>query len=67
MAEPGYKKLLVWQKADELAYQIYVATRAFPKEELYAMTSQLRRAALSVPTNIGNRPAEYMRIGGTPS
>ena len=52
MAEPGYKKLLVWQKADELAYQIYMATRAFPKEELYAMTSQLRRAALSVPTNI---------------
>ncbi len=52
MAEPGYRKLLVWQKADGLAYQVYAATKAFPKEELYAMTSQLRRAALSVPTNI---------------
>jgi len=52
MGSAGYEKLLVWQKADELAYQVYAATRAFPKEELYAMTSQLRRAALSVPTNI---------------
>ena len=52
MAEPGYTKLLVWQKADELAYQVYMATKTFPKEEMYAMTSQLRRAALSVPTNI---------------
>ena len=52
MARPGYEKLLVWQKADELAFQIYVATKGFPREELYAMTSQLGRAALSVPTNI---------------
>jgi len=52
MARPGYEKLMVWQKADELAYQVYMATKTFPKEELYAMTSQLRRAALSVPTNI---------------
>jgi four helix bundle protein len=52
MGEAGYEKLLVWQKADEMAYQVYMATKTFPKEELYAMTSQLRRAALSVPTNI---------------
>lgn len=52
MGEAGYEKLLAWQKADELAYQIYMATNAFPKEELYGMTSQIRRAALSVPTNI---------------
>ncbi len=52
MGKAGYEKLLVWQRADELAYQVYAATRAFSKEELYAMTSQLRRAALSVPTNI---------------
>ena len=52
MGEVGYKKLTVWQKADELAYQIYVVTKNFPKEEAYAITSQLRRAALSVPTNI---------------
>ena len=52
MAEKGYKKLIVWQKADELAYQVYVATKNFPKEEIYGITSQLRRAVLSVPTNI---------------
>lgn len=48
----GYKKLTVWHKADELAYQVYIATKKFPKEELYGITSQLRRAVLSVPTNI---------------
>lgn len=48
----GYKKLNVWKKADELAFQIYIATRDFPKEEIYGITSQLRRAGLSVPTNI---------------
>jgi len=47
-----YKKLIVWQKADELAYQVYSVTRNFPHDELYGITSQLRRAALSVPTNI---------------
>ena len=50
--EIGYKKLIVWQKADERAYRIYMATRCFPKEEWYGMTSQIRRAALSVPTDI---------------
>jgi four helix bundle protein len=52
MDEVGYKKLTVWRKADELAYQVYVATRDFPKEEAYGITSQLKRAALSVPANI---------------
>jgi four helix bundle protein len=52
MIRAGYEKLLVWQKADGLAYETYMATRSFPKEEMYAMTSQVRRAALSVPTNI---------------
>ena len=52
MGEKGYKKLIVWQKADELAYQIYLETKKFPREEMYGMTSQLRRAALSIPTNI---------------
>ena len=50
--EKGYKKLIVWQKADDLAYKIYLATKIFPREELYGMTSQLRRAALSIPTNL---------------
>jgi four helix bundle protein len=52
MIRAGYEKLLVWQKADELAYETYMATKSFPREEMYAMTSQVRRAALSVPTNI---------------
>lgn len=48
----GYKKLIVWEKADELAYQTYLETRKFPREEQYGMTSQLRRAVLSIPANI---------------
>lgn len=47
-----HKDLIVFQKADELAYQIYKATEAFPKSEMFGITSQLRRAALSIPTNI---------------
>jgi len=50
--EKGYKKLIVWQKADELAYLVYLETKSFPKEEAYGLTSQLRRAAISIPTNI---------------
>jgi four helix bundle protein len=50
--ERGYKKLLVWQRANELAREIYLTTKKFPKEELYGITSQLRRAAVSIPTNI---------------
>jgi four helix bundle protein len=52
MEEKGYKKLVVWQKADDLAFRIYITTKSFPKDELYGITSQLRRAALSVPTNL---------------
>lgn len=48
----GYRKLVVWQKADELAMAVYDATRGFPSEERYGLTAQLRRAALSVPTNL---------------
>jgi four helix bundle protein len=50
--EKGYKKLVVWQKADKLAYHVYLETKRFPKDEIYGITSQLRRAALSIPTNI---------------
>ena len=52
MENVGYKRLIVWQKSDDLAYRVYHATKDFPKEEMYAMTSQIRRAALSIPTNI---------------
>ncbi len=48
----GYKNLIAWQKADELARKVYFLTTTFPKEEVYGLTSQLRRAGLSVPTNI---------------
>jgi four helix bundle protein len=47
-----YKKLEVWQKAHALILQVYRASYRLPKEELYGFTSQLRRAALSTPTNI---------------
>jgi four helix bundle protein len=48
----NYKNLIVWQKADDLAFQIYKLTDSFPKHEQFGITSQLRRAALSIPTNI---------------
>lgn len=48
----NYKKLLVGQKADLLAYKVYIHTCGFPKEEKYGLTSQIRRAAISVPTNL---------------
>ncbi len=47
-----YKERKVWQKADELALQVYRFTKSFPKDEMYGLTSQLRSAALSIPTNI---------------
>jgi len=47
-----FKKIKAWQLADDLAVIIYNATRTFPNEELYGLTSQLRRAAVSVPANI---------------
>lgn len=48
----GYKNLLVWQIADELAKKIYKTTNEFPTNELYGIISQLKRASLSVPLNI---------------
>ena len=48
----SYKELLVWRKADELAVNIYRLTAKFPKEYLFDLTNQLRRAALSIPTNL---------------
>ena len=52
MDKKGYKKLTVWQKADELAHKIYLETKDFPENEIYGLTSQLRRAAISIPVNI---------------
>lgn len=47
-----FRKLGVWEKAHQLTLKVYEATRTFPKEERYGLTSQLRRSAASVPANI---------------
>lgn len=48
----SYRDLEVWQESIELSVAIYDLTRAFPKDELYGLSSQLRRAAVSIPSNI---------------
>ncbi len=48
----NFKNLKVWQKGIELVKNIYKSTKEFPKEELYGLTSQMRRSAISVPSNI---------------
>lgn len=48
----SYKTLLVWQKAMQLVKEIYLLTKYYPKEELFALTSQTKRAVVSVPSNI---------------
>lgn len=47
-----YQQLIVWQKAMDLVEKVYEATKTFPREEVYGITNQLRRAAVSVPSNI---------------
>ena len=51
-----YTKIKAWRLADDLTVDIYDLTRDFPKEENYGLTSQIRRAAYSVPANIGSAP-----------
>ena len=48
----SHKDLLVWQKSMELVTNVYVATRSFPKDEIFGIVSQMRRAAVSIPSNI---------------
>jgi four helix bundle protein len=47
-----YKDLIVWQKSKKMAVDFYKNTNSFPREELYGLTSQIRRSAVSVPANI---------------
>ena len=47
-----FKDLIVWQEAMNLVEMIYLQTKTFPKEEIYGLTSQIRRAAVSIPANI---------------
>jgi four helix bundle protein len=53
-----YKELVAYQKAYEVARLVYELTKGFPKEEIYGLTSQLRRSAVSIPSNIAEG---YMR------
>ena len=48
----GYRDLIAWQKGMELAEMVYKITNGFPKEEIYGLTSQMRRSAVSIPSNI---------------
>jgi four helix bundle protein len=62
-----FRQLKVWEKSHQLALAIYKATKEFPKEELYGLTSQIRRASMSIPTNIAegcgrNTDAEFARF-----
>jgi four helix bundle protein len=61
MSKSSFRDLLVWQKAMALVTDIYRATRVFPPEERYGLTSQIRRAAVSIPSNIAEGQARPTR------
>lgn len=65
----SYRDLLVWQKAKTLAVSVYRHTEKFPKSEMYGLTSQLRRASVSIPSNIAEgqgrlTPGEFQQFVG---
>ena len=69
MALKFYRDLVVWQKAMDLVTEIYRVTQKFPKHELFSLTSQLRRAAVSIPSNIAEgqgrlTPGEFRQFLG---
>ncbi|MGB9197468.1 MAG: four helix bundle protein [Terriglobales bacterium] len=53
----SYRELIAWQKSMKFVTEVYLATQQFPNSELYGLTSQLRRAAVSVPSNIAEGQA----------
>jgi len=62
-----FTKLKMWRKAHDLALEVYRFTHGFPKQELYALTRQMRRSATSIPTNIAegcgrNSPGDFKRF-----
>ncbi len=52
MAAQNYKDLIAWQKAMDLVVEVYQTTTAFPHDERFGLTNQVRRAAVSIPSNI---------------
>ena len=67
MSIKNYKDLIAWQRAMDLVEMVYLLTQRFPKEELYGLTSQIRRAVVSIPSNIAegegrNSPNEFVRF-----
>lgn len=63
----SFQDLIVWQKSHHLTLHVYEATERFPRHELYGLTSQIRRAAASVPSNIAegfarNSPGDALRF-----
>ena len=54
----SHKDLAVWQKAMDLVVKIYSLTKQFPRDELYSLTNQIRRAAISIPSNIAEGKAK---------
>jgi four helix bundle protein len=56
-----YGDLIAWQKAIDLVEEVYKITKGFPKEEVYGLASQVRRAAVSIPSNIGEGQSRTSR------
>lgn len=52
MKTESFKDLIVWQKSYQLVLEVYKFSRSFPKEETYSLTQQMRRSAISIPSNI---------------
>lgn len=57
----GYRNLLVWQRAMELAEQVWALTASFPRSETYGLSSQMRRAAMSIPSNLAEGACRHSR------
>ncbi len=58
-----FKKLIAWSKSMDIVADICEATRTFPKEEIYGLTAQIRRAAVSIPSNIAERSGALLEEG----
>ena len=55
----SYRDLIAWQKAMDFVMDVYRTSKAFPRDELYGLSSQLRRSAVGVPTNIAEGQARF--------